>query len=135
MASVLVEEVKESFFDDVLVARVYGERVFLELHQFPSATPELRVKRRDAQSIKHLLNDLYPGSGGGLRCVRGCWSGWNRTSVKDRGHRGIHGRERKVYEEIYYRYMQGDGRQRPLCIEVCCWSGWLVEVVCAATVA
>lgn len=91
LASMLVKEVKEPFFDDLLVARVYGEHVLLELHQFPSSTPEFRVKRRDAQGIKHLLDGLYPSFSGSLRCVRGCLTGWNQTSVKDRGRRGIHG--------------------------------------------
>lgn len=75
LASMLVKEVKEPFFDDLLVARVYGEHVLLELEQFPGSTPEFRVKRRDAQSIKHILDNLYPCAGGSLRCVRGCWSG------------------------------------------------------------
>ena len=60
LVSLLVKELKKLFFNDLLVARVYGEYFFLELLQFLSSVPEFRVKGRDSQSIKHLLSDLYP---------------------------------------------------------------------------
>ena len=39
----LLEELKESFINDVAVARVYDEYVLLELLPFPGAVPELWV--------------------------------------------------------------------------------------------
>ena len=72
LVSYLLEELKEPFFDDVPVARVYGEDVLFELLQFPGAIPEPRVEGGDTQSSKDSFNGFYPCFCGRSRCACVC---------------------------------------------------------------
>ena len=64
LVSILLEELKEPFINDVVVAHVYGEHVLLELLQPPGAVPEVRVEFGDTLSGKKFFGDLYPRFGG-----------------------------------------------------------------------
>ena len=118
LVSHLLKELKKTFFDERLVARVYGVHFLFELLQFPCSIPEFRVKGGNTQSFENFLSDLYPCAGGGLRRVWVSWLGWNGTSVKDRGHSGIHELDMGVYVEISYRDVQVGGGERTLFLEI-----------------
>ena len=64
LVSILLEELKEPFINDVVVAQVHGEHVLRELLPPPGAVPEVRVEFGDTLSGKKFFGDLYPRSGG-----------------------------------------------------------------------
>ena len=95
LALLLLEELKESFFNDLLVGRVCGEYVLFELLRFQSPVPEFRVKGWNTQRSKDLFDGLHPRFSGRLKCVRvRCPD----ASVRDGGHKGTHGLDRDVHE-------------------------------------